>query len=108
MEPAPEKVPSVDTPASDTLFQGHTWGWDGIDCRAVVAQNKNEPSFKIGWIPQSLSYIDTFLHCIPLEYLRILLLPSTSRAMKESGIAPLKLGDILGYLGQWILMSTFG
>ena len=39
MEPAPENVPLVDTPAADTLFEGQTWGWDGIDCHAMVAQN---------------------------------------------------------------------
>ena len=27
MEPAPENVPSVDTPATDTLFEVQTWGW---------------------------------------------------------------------------------
>ena len=48
MEPSPENVPSVDTPAADTLFEGHTWGWDGIDLHDVVSQNQNEPSFKNG------------------------------------------------------------
>ena len=39
MGPAPENFPSVDTPAADTMFEGQTWGWDGVDRRAVVAQN---------------------------------------------------------------------
>ena len=99
MEPAPENVSLVDAPAADTLFEGYTWGWDGIDHRAVVAHNYNYPSFKNGWIPQSLSYIDIFLHCIPLKWLRVVLLPSTSRDMREADIAPLKLGDLLRYLG---------
>ena len=37
MEPAPENVPLVDTPTADTLFEGHTWGLDGINLCAVVA-----------------------------------------------------------------------
>ena len=37
MEPAPENVPLVYTTATDTLFEIQTWGWDGIDRRAVVA-----------------------------------------------------------------------
>ena len=49
MKSAPENVPLGDTPAADTLFEGHTWGWDGIDCRAVVVQNKNEPYLK-NWL----------------------------------------------------------
>ena len=106
MEPSPDNVPLVETPAADTLFEGHTWGWDDIDCRAVVAQNQNEPSLKNGWNPQSLSYIDIFLHCIPFKWFIIDFLQSTSRAVKESYIAPLTLGDILRYLGLWLIMST--
>ena len=44
--PAPDNVPLVNTPVADTLFEGQTWGWYGIDFRAVVSQNHNEPSFK--------------------------------------------------------------
>ena len=62
MLPAPKNVPLVETPYYDTLFEGHTWGWDGINRRAVVAQNQNEPSFKNYWIPKILSCIDIFLH----------------------------------------------
>ena len=41
MEPDPDNVPLVDTTAADTLFEGQTWGWDGINIRAVVSQNHN-------------------------------------------------------------------
>ena len=51
MEPAPLNVPLVDTLAADTLFDGNTWGYYDIDCRTVVAQNKNDASFKNVWIP---------------------------------------------------------
>ena len=37
MEPDTEFFPLVDNTAVDTLFEGQTWGWDGIDCCAVVA-----------------------------------------------------------------------
>ena len=75
MEPAPKNVPSVDTPAADTLSEGQMWGWYGIDRRSVVTQNQNEPSFKNGWSPLNLSYIDIFLHCLPLKFLIIVPLP---------------------------------
>ena len=107
MGPAPENVPLVDTAGADIMFEGQTWGWDGIDSCAVVAQNQNEPPFKNGWIPQSISYIDIFLNCLPFKWFRIVLLPSTSRSTKEADIAPLTLGDLLRYLGLWILMSTY-
>ena len=75
MEPSPQNFPLVDTPAAGRLFERHTWGWDVIDCCAVVAQNQNEPSFKNVWIPQSLSYIEIYLHCLPFKWFRIFLLP---------------------------------
>ena len=53
--PPPNNVPSVNNPAADTLFEGQTWGWDGIDCSAMAAHNHNDPSFKNVQIPQSLS-----------------------------------------------------
>ena len=56
--------------------------------------------------PPCLSYINTLLHCLPIKWFIIVLIPSTSRYMKESGIATLTLGDILRYLGLCILIST--
>ena len=106
MEPAPENINLVDTTASDTLFEGQTLGWDEIDNRAVVAQNQNNPSFKNGCSPQRISYIDIILHFIPIKRLRSVLIPSTSRSMKEAGIDLLTLVYLLRYLGLWILMST--
>ena len=50
-EPAPNNVPLVYTPDANTLFEGHTWGWDDINFRAVVAHNQNEPSLKNVWSP---------------------------------------------------------
>ena len=88
MEPPPKTVPLVYTPAADTRFEGQMWEWDGIGRHAVVSQNQNEPSFKNRWTPQRLSYIKIFLHCLPLKWLIIVLLPSTSMDMKESDIAP--------------------
>ena len=58
MEPDSDNVPLVNTPDTDTLFEGHKRGLDGINRCVVVAQNQNDPSFKNGWIAQRLSYID--------------------------------------------------
>ena len=46
MKSAPKNFPLGYNPDAETMFEVHTWGWDGIDLRAVVAQNHNEPSFK--------------------------------------------------------------
>ena len=45
-ETAPDNFPLVDTPDDETIFEGQTWRWDGIDRRAVVSHNQNEPSLK--------------------------------------------------------------
>ena len=99
MEPTPENVPLVNTTAADTLFEGHTWGWDGIYRRDVVAQNQNEPSFKNGWTPQRLYYINILLQYLPLKWL--IIFPITSKYMdtKEDDIAQSTYGDLLRYLG---------
>ena len=65
VEPFPNNLSLVSTTAADTLIERQTWGWDGIDRRTLVAQNHNDPSFKNGWIHQSLYYIVIFLQCIP-------------------------------------------
>ena len=97
MEQYPENFPLVDTTAADTLFEGHTWGWDGIYRRDVVAQNQNEPSFKNVWIPQIFSYIDIFLHCLHIKGLMIVPFPQTLRDMKEEDIFPITYGYLLQY-----------
>ena len=102
MKPASENVPSVKTPDDDTLFEGQTWGWDVIDFRAAVSNNQNYPYLKNGWIPQSLSNIDILLHCIPLKWLIIVLLPSTSRSIKKADIDQFTCGYLLRYLGLWL------
>ena len=48
MEPAPKNVTLVETPGAETMFDGHKWGWGGIDTRVLVAQNHNYSSFKNG------------------------------------------------------------
>ena len=54
-DPAPENIPD---PAEGPpvvieagLYEGQTWGWDGIDCRHTVGGRYDEPFNKVG--PQS-------------------------------------------------------
>ena len=60
MEPVSKNLTSVNTPASDTLFEGHKWGWYGINCCAVVAQNQNEDPSKMDGSPKDFP-ISTYL-----------------------------------------------
>ena len=56
---------------------------------------------------QKNSCIGIFVKFLPIKCLRIVILPSISRAMKEAGIALLALGDPLRYLGPYLFMSTW-
>ena len=55
-KPAPENVPTLlNAPArvnGGDLFEGQEWGWDGIDCRAIVQGSMyNRPTFSNDWSP---------------------------------------------------------
>ncbi len=65
-EPVPENIPSPDAPlpVSHGLYEGQTWGWDGIDRRANNG-GYEEPSFANLWTPAGKSYLDLFLHALP-------------------------------------------
>ena len=106
MEPYPDNFTSVYATDTETFFEGQTWWYDGIYSRAVVAQNQNEPSFKNVWSPQILSYIDRFLHYIPIKWLIIMLLPSMSRGYEGGTYCSIEIWRSTMLFFQWLLMST--
>ena len=56
--------------------------------------------------PKAFPTSKYFLHCLPIKWLRIVILPSMSRAMKVADIAPLTYGDLICNLGLWLLICT--
>ena len=48
------------------------------------------------------SYIDYFIYFLPVEWMKDVLLVMTSKNLERS---PVSWGEILAYLGLWILMS---
>ncbi len=55
-EPAPENVPGLFTPPVDNagLFEGQSWGWDGIDCRQTAGEGYDNATFRNGFTPIDL------------------------------------------------------
>ena len=55
-EPAPENVPGLFTPPVDDagLFEGQSWGWDGIDCRQTAGEGYDNATFRNGFTPIDL------------------------------------------------------
>ena len=107
-DPAPENVPLPNAPAPNgsVLYDDQTWEWDGIDRMTSAYPDKPDASFKKGWSPRDKSYMEIFLHCLPMKWMEDVLLVATSAAMVVGGSAPLRWGEMIRYIGLWLLMST--
>lgn len=108
-EPVPENIPPPDAPlpVDNGLYEGQTWGWDGIDRRANNG-GYEEPSFANSWSPAGKRYIDLFLHALPFQWIQDVLLPTTANIMQSESpnCIELSLGEFLRYLGIRLLMFT--
>ena len=109
-DPAPENIPVGAPPAvsTDGLYQGQSWGWDGIDKRHQVGGGFEEPSFADGWQTQNKTYLEFFLHLLPLAWLQNVLLVKTNKEMchQKDNTCPLQFGELLQFIGMRLLMAT--
>ena len=106
-EPALENIPAPDAPQVG-LREGQDWGWDGFDQRASLGGAMyNNPSFADGWTPQRKTFLDIFLHLFPLEFFTNVIVEATSNALFSADSARTSLGEMLRYLGMWMLMSCY-
>jgi len=110
-EPAPENIPVADAPLfrlGGGLHEGQEWGWDGIDQRAMLGGAMyNGPSFADGWTPQRKTFLEIFLHLFPLEFLTNVIVEGTSSALVGVNSARTTIGEMLRYVGMWLLMSCY-
>ena len=109
-EPAPENVPAPDAPPVEmgALREGQDWGWDGFDQRASLGGAMyNGPSFADGWSPKRKTFLEIFLHLFPLEFFTDVIIEATSNALFAADSARTSLGEMLRYLGMWMLMSCY-
>ena len=88
------------------MYEGQLWGCDRIDGQAAAAPSKEQPSFKDGWKPQGKTYLKVFMHLFPITWLQEVLLPTTSQATENNNSSPLGWGELLRFIGLWLLMST--
>ena len=98
-EALPENVPIMGAPPvkvnEDGLCRGQSWGWDGIDKRAVVGGGYEEPLFTNGWSPQNKTCLEIFTHFLPNAWLETVLLVLTSAELERDNSPPLTLGDLM-------------
>jgi len=101
--PAPKNIP---TPAAkDDEVTYHEWG-----SRPNVCYRRSEGHvyempklLKQVVVSGKASYIDYFIYCSPVEWMKYVLLGMTSQNLRGS---PVNWGDMLTYLGLWLLMSS--
>jgi hypothetical protein len=67
----------------------------------------NGPSFADGWTPQRNTFLEIFLHLFPLEFFTNVIIEATSNALFAADSARTSLGEMLRYLGMWMLMSCY-
>ena len=109
-EPAPENVPAANAPRPNgaALYEGQEEGWDGIDCRAMTQGSLyNNPKFTHDWTPQGKSYAEIFLHVFPLYFFENFVTEATNNALLAADNARTTLGEMLRYVGMWLLMSCY-
>jgi hypothetical protein len=108
-EALPENIPQPDGPAievnQDGLYRGQSWGWDGMDRRAILGGGYEEPSFTNGWSPHNKIYLEIFIHFLPFAWLKNVILAKTSECMEYGNSPPLTLGELMQFLGMRLLMS---
>jgi len=91
-EPAPENIPCTDAtvPNLAQLKEGQRRRWDGIDCRHVSGASDAKPSFKEGWLPTVKTFLEIFLMCLPLTFIVLTILTSTTATLASRKVAPLE------------------
>ncbi len=107
--PAPKNVLGFfDMPpvVNGGLFDGQSWGWDGIDRRQTAGGGYDEPSFPHGFTPIGKTYLQLFMHFFPMAWFSAVLLPQTSAGVVDTGTTPVTFGKLLRFLGIRLLMST--
>jgi hypothetical protein len=108
-DPAPENLPQLfDNPTvTDTgLYEGQTWGWNGMDRRVTEGGNYNGPSFANGWIPTGKIYMDVFLHLFPAVWLTNVLVERTNVGVVNAASKPLTFGELLRFIGMRLLVAS--
>lgn len=111
-EPAPENIPTADAPApvdaNAGLYEGQKWGWEGIDQRRIHSDTDPSAKFKDEWSPEKKTWLEIWMKLFPFQWLTTVLLGMTNKSLATQGEAEVTLGELLRYLGLWMLMATVG
>jgi uncharacterized membrane protein len=67
----------------------------------------NGPSFTDGWTPQRKTFLEIFLHLFPLKFFTNVIVKGTSNAVVGVDSVRTTIGEMLRYVGMWLLMSCY-
>ncbi len=96
-ELAPKNVPADGAPPvnGEALFEGQKWGWEGINCRAILqGRMYNGPTFANEWSPNGKPFIDIFLHFLPCYFIEVTIVEATSNAPLTVNVVQTTLGEL--------------
>ncbi len=91
-DPACENVPQEQVSFA-CLFDGQSWGYNGIDRRATLVPVDQEPSFQGGWKLAKKSLLQVFKKMVPCKFFMDVILELTSSALVDEHLAPLTKGE---------------
>lgn len=107
--PAPENIPAANTTldrdATTGLFEGQSFAWNGVCQRKLMTNQKLPPGFN-NWNPNCKSLLEFFYKFFPMAWLENTCVVNTSKSLEEAGYAPTCVGEILRFIGLWLLMAT--
>ena len=75
------------------LFDGQSWGYNGIDRRAALVPVNHEPSFQGGQKPAKKSLLQVFKKMVPHKFYMDAILEQTSSALVDEHLPPLTEGE---------------
>jgi hypothetical protein len=67
----------------------------------------NGPLSADGWTPQRKKFLEIFLHLFPLEFFTNVIVEGTSNVLVGVDSARTTIGEMLRYIGMWLLMPCY-
>ncbi len=109
-KPTPENIPADGTPPvnGEALLEGQKWGWDGINCRAILQGSMyNGPTFANEWSPNGKPFINIFLHFLPCYFFEVTIIEATSNVLLIANAVQTTLRELFRYIGMMLLMLCY-
>ena len=105
-DPAPENIPDHE-PLAET---NQTWGWNGLDYRALKNGTNVRPVLchglnEIPADPCRRTLLSLFMTLFPMEYLEEHILKATNKNL-DPGVTEISLGELLRFFGIWFFLAT--